>query len=179
MVRLIIAAAVVAVAATFAWTAAAGGPPGPVQDRVYGGGSLPAGTCTSGPDVFCSQISREYSVFAIANPQGSGAYGTITFGTPDSGQTSLTVRVNCLAVSGNTAVVAGIVTSYIDPTFVGYTFRLFVRDLGTPGSFTRDGVSANFFDDSAQPAACSDVGTDGFGAGYFALAHGDFTVEDR
>jgi hypothetical protein len=129
--------------------------------------------------VFCSQVSREYSVFAIANPLGGGAYGTITFGNPDSGLTTLTVRVNCLAVSGHTAVVAGIVTSNINPTFVGFTFRLFVQDVGTPGSFARDGVSANFFDDSVQPAACGDVGTDGFGAGYFALAHGDFTVEDR
>jgi hypothetical protein len=43
---------VVALAAMFAWTAAAGSPPGPAQDRVYGGGFVPAGSCTSGPDVF-------------------------------------------------------------------------------------------------------------------------------
>src|SRR4029450_9836432 len=47
--------------------------------------------------------------------RGGGAEGAIVFVIPDAGETILTVRVTCLAVSGDAAVVVGIVTSYVDP----------------------------------------------------------------
>jgi hypothetical protein len=160
-----------ALAATvFAWPAAGGSPPGPAQDRVYGGGAVTPGSCTDGGTPFCSGASRDMSVLAVSSPGGGGAYGTIRFRTA-------TVRVTCLAVSGNVAEIGGVVTDASDPTTVGDEFRLFVRDGGGPQSGA-DGISPSFFD-TPGPATCGDLDSDALGSGYFTLAQGDLVVENR
>jgi hypothetical protein len=129
------------------------------------------GSCTVGATPFCSPASRDFSVLAVSNPGGGGAYGTVR-------TAQVTVRVTCLAVSGTIAEVGGIVTdSPANPSVVGDLFRAFVRDGGGAGSGS-DGVGPFFFDEPAQ-ATCSDVGSDALGSGYFALTHGDIAVEDR
>lgn len=169
MSKPIAAAGIAAVAAMFAWTANAGSPPGPAQDRVYGGGFVPAGACTSGPDVFCTQGDREFSVLAVSSPGGGGAYGTVNFKT-------FTARVTCLAVNGNSAEIGGVVS---DGPNAGDAYRLFVRDNGAPGSATPDEVSANFIDLPPVQATCNDLDSNALGSGYFTLAHGDLVVDDR
>jgi hypothetical protein len=171
--------AVALMASVAAWPAQAGGPPGPAQDRVYGSSWVPAGSCTSGADVFCTQRDRELNILAVSSPTGGGAYGTVTFGAPDTGVTIGSARVTCLAVHGTTAVVSGVVTDYIDPAVVGFAYRVFIRDTGTPGSLERDGISANFFDDSVDPETCDTLDTGALGSGYFVVTHGDFAVEDH
>ena len=171
MMRSIAAGGVVLVAAMFAWTATAGGPPGPAQDRVYGGGFVPAGACTDGSSTFCTLGDREFSVLAVSNPDGGGAYGTVTFAN------SL-VRVTCLAVHGNTAVIGGVVLENANPAFVGGAYTLFVRDSGTPGASARDGISVNFFDLPPVAPSC-DVAPDGFGYGYLSVSRGDLAVVNR
>jgi hypothetical protein len=164
------AAGVAAVAAMFAWTASAGSPPGPAQDRAFGGGSVTPGSCTDGASPFCSPASRDVSMLAVSAPQGGGAYGTVTFKT-------FTARVTCLAVAGNEAEIGGVVVEAADPALVGDEYRVFVRDGGGPGS-AADGISPNFLDPPGA-ATCSDLGSDALGVGYFTLAHGDVVVEDR
>jgi len=165
-----------AVAAAFAWSAGAGSPPGPAQDRVYGGGALPA-SCTDGNPSFCG-AAREFSVLAVSNPVGGGAYGTVSFGFPGLGRFT-TARVTCLAVHGAIAEIGGVITGSDDPSVVGGPYQLFVRDSGTPGTANRDGVSPNLIDVATAPqATCGDVDTNVFGSGSVTLQSGDVVVED-
>ena len=152
---------------------------GPVQNRVYGGGRIPVGTCSDGPSQFCTQVTREFSLFAVSSPQGGGAYGTVTFGNVEHGGPVYAVRVTCLAVSGNLAEIGGVVVDSADPTAIGGAFRVFVRDSGTPGSAARDGVSPLFPEAPPAQATCGDLSTGALGSGYFALASGDVVVEGR
>lgn len=152
---------------------------GPTQDRVYGGGRIPVGSCTDGSTTFCSGVTREFSILAISDPQGGGAYGTVTFGNVEHGGPVYTVRVTCLAVSGALAEIAGVVVNSADSTQIGGPFQVFVRDSGLTGAAGRDGVSPLFVDQSPAKPTCGDLSGDAFGYGYFPLAYGDVTVEDR
>jgi hypothetical protein len=153
---------------------------GPTQDRVYGGGRIPVGSCTDGSTSFCSGVTREYSIFAVSDPQGGGdAYGTVTVGNVEFGGPVYSVRVTCLAVSGTIAEIGGIVLTSADANAVGGAFRVFVRDSGTPGAAARDGISPLFVDAPQVKPTCGDLSSNAFGNGYFPLAYGDVAVEDR
>ena len=152
---------------------------GPTQDRVYGGGRIPVGTCSDGSSTFCSGVTREFSILAVSDPQGGGAYGTVTFGNLEHGGTVYTVRVTCLAVSGVLAEIGGVVVDSADPTQIGGPFRVFVRDSGLPGAEDRDGVSPLFVDPPPAKPSCDDLSSDAFANGYFPLAYGDVAVQDR
>jgi hypothetical protein len=160
-------------------TAASGSGNGPVQARVYGGGRIPVGSCTDGPAQFCSGVTREFSVLAISDPQEDVTYGTLTFGSTEHGGPLYLVHVTCLAVGGSLAEIGGIVVDSADPTQVGDTLHLFIRDSGAPGASSRDGVSPLFVDPPQGKPTCRDLSSDAFGNGYFALAYGDVTVESR
>lgn len=162
-------------------TLAFGGPTsnGPTQDRVYGGGRIPVGSCTDGSSPFCSGVTREFSILAASDPQGGGAYGTVTVGNVEHGGPVYAVRVTCLAVSGALAEIGGVVVNSADPTQIGGPFQVFVRDSGAPGSANRDGVSPLFVDLPPAKATCDDLSSDAFGNGYFTVAYGDVAVEDR
>ena len=168
-----------AVAAPFA-IAGPGPSNGPPQDRVYGGGTIPVGSCTDGSTPFCTGVTREFSMLAVSDPRGQGAYGTITFGNPEVAHgVNLVVRVKCLAVRGNVAEVGGVIVQALDPTAVGGQMELFIRDSGQPGAVARDGVSPIFLPPTFDEANCRNVSSDAFGAGYFTLTYGDVAVEDR
>jgi hypothetical protein len=173
---------VVALASLVAGVAFAFGGPfsnGPTQDRVYGGGRVPVGSCSDGSTSFCSGVTREYSIFAVSDPQGGGAYGTVTIGNVEFGGPVYSVRVTCLAVSGILAEIGGIVVNSADTTQIGDAFRLFVRDSGSPGAAARDGISPLFIDSAPVKPTCGELSSDAFGNGYFMLAYGDVAVEDR
>jgi len=176
----LVAAALIAVAAVMVSAATAGSNSGsgPAQTRVYGGGRVPVGSCTDGSTQFCAGVTREYSIFAVSDPQEDVTYGTVTIGNVEHGGPVYDVRVRCLAVSGNQAEIGGIVTYSADPTEIGDTLHLFVRDSGEPGAAARDGVSPLFIDPPRGKPTCTDLSTDGFGYGYFALAYGDFAVQN-
>lgn len=180
MKKWLLVAALGAVVAT-AGLATAGSPPGPAQDRVYGGGSFAGGgTCSDGATPFCPALSREFSILAEANPDGKGAYGSFRYGVPQAGQTLVVGRVTCLTVRGNDAIAGGVIVEHPDPAFVGGSFAMLFRDLADAGSSTRDRVSAGFVDfPSAPPADCSQLDSNAFDSGYFALTTGDVAVEDR
>ena len=177
-VGFLLAVAVVAVAAIVVSVAVAGSSSnGPPQTRIYGGGNVPIGNCTDGAFTFCTQITREYSINAVRDPNENVTYGTITVGSPDRGGVLFAVRVTCIALSGNVAEVGGVIVQSLSPSLVGGSFALFVRDSGLPGTVSRDGVSANF---NALPPAkptCSDVSSDAFGSGLFSLTYGDIAIE--
>lgn len=152
---------------------------GPAQDRVFGGGRVPVGSCTDGSTSFCSGVTREYSIFAASDPQGGGAYGTVTVGNVEFGGPVYSVRVTCLAVRGDVAEIGGIVLNSGDPDAIGGAFRVFVRDSGSPGAAARDGVSPLFVDAPPAKPTCGDLSSNAFGNGYFSLAYGDIAVQDR
>jgi hypothetical protein len=176
---LVIGLAVGALAAAgIAWSSGVIGG-GPTQDRVYGGGRIPVGSCTDGSSTFCSGVTREFSILAVSDPQGGGAYGTVTFGNVEHGGPVYAVRVTCLAVSGTLAEIGGVVVDSADPTQIGGPFQVFVRDSGTPGAEDRDGVSPLFVDMPPAKPTCGDLSSNAFGNGYFPLAYGDVAVHDR
>jgi hypothetical protein len=168
--RLIAFAALVlvalAVGATLALAASSAN--GPPQDRIYGGGLVTAGSCTDGSVPFCTPGDRNFSVLAVSSPHGGGAYGTVRTQT-------FTAQVTCLATSGNTAEIGGVITDGAD---VGDTLRVFVKDGGGPGT-SGDGISPYFIDPPSTPETCTDVGSNALGAGYFVVAHGDVAVENH
>jgi hypothetical protein len=177
----LVAAALLAVAAVVVSAAFAGSNSGtgPVQARVYGGGRIPVGSCTDGSTVFCSGVTREFSIFAVSDPNEDVTYGTVTVGNVEHGGPVYVVRVKCLAVDGNIAEIGGVVVDSAAVGQVGDTFHVFVRDSGEPGAAARDGFSPLFVDPPQGKPTCGDLSSDAFGYGYFALAFGDIAVEDR
>jgi len=171
------------VAAVLVSVAAAGSSSiGPPQLRVYGGGNIPVGSCTDGATPFCTQFTREFSLFAVHDPNENVTYGTLTFGDPeiDHGVRNI-ARVTCLAVSGNVAEGGAVITqSFTNPSQVGVPFQMFVRDSGQPGAVApRDGVSPVFGGSLGDKLTCSnsDVASDAFGTGYFTLTYGDMAIQ--
>jgi len=160
-------------------TAGSGSGNGPVQTRVYGGGRIPAGSCTDGSSQFCSPVSREFSILAVSDPQEDVTYGTVTLGNTEHGGPVFVMRVKCLAVAGNLAEIGGTVLDSADASQVGDTLHLFVRDSGQPGTAARDGVSPLFIDPPQGKPTCRDLSSGAFGYGYFPLAYGDVAVENR
>jgi len=152
---------------------------GPEQARVYGGGRIPVGSCTDGSTQFCSGVTREFSILAVSDPQENVTYGTVTIGNIEHGGPVYRVHVKCLAVADNVAEIGGIVVDSADPTQVGDTLRVFVRDSADPGSSARDGVSPLFVDPPQGRPTCRDLASNAFGYGYFTLAYGDVAVENR
>jgi hypothetical protein len=174
--------AAIAAAAVLVSVAAAGSSSnGPPQIRVYGGGNVPIYSCTDGATKFCTQVTREFSIFAVHDPNEDVTYGTITGGNPEKDQgINSVIRVTCIAVSGNVAELGGVVVQAPNnPASIGEPFWMFVRDSGQPGAVSRDGVSAAFFGSPGDPkATCHDASSDAFGVGFFTLKYGDIAVEN-
>jgi hypothetical protein len=152
---------------------------GPPQTRVYGGGNVPINSCTDGTSQFCTQVTREFSIFAVRDPNEQVTYGTITGGNPEVAHgINSVVRVTCLAVSGNVAEVGGVVVQAPNhPENIGNPYLLFVRDSGQPGTVARDGVSPVFTGPPPGKPTCSDVSSNAFGLGFFALTYGDIAIQ--
>jgi hypothetical protein len=177
----LIAAAFIAVAAVVVSVATAGSSSnGPPQIRVFGGGNIPIYSCTDG-NGFCTQVTREFSISAVYDPNEDVTYGTNIGGNPekDHGINSV-VRVTCLAVSGDVAEIGGvIVQDPNNPSYIGGPFQMFVRDSGQPGAVARDGVSPVFSSPPPGKATCSssDAASDAFGYGFFTLTYGDIAIQ--
>ena len=102
------AVAAAAIFAVAAGTGIAGGPKGPAEDAVYGGGRhAGGGACTDGSTPFCPPNSRELSIDAHASPSGRSASGRLLYGIPETGALLLDGDVACLEVAGNRAGVGG------------------------------------------------------------------------
>jgi hypothetical protein len=173
-VTVVLAAVLVSVAAA-GWSSN-----GPPQTRVYGGGNVPIGSCTDGATTFCTpRVTREFSVFAVHDPNEQITYGTITVGDPErDGGVNSVIRVTCLAVSGNVAEVGGVVVQSVDPSTIGYPYILFFRDSGQPGTVARDGFSPSFTGPPAGKPTCTDASSDAFGLGFFTLTYGDVAIQN-
>ena len=174
---LLFAAALIGVAAVLVPAALAGSSSnGPPQTRIYGGGNIPAGSCTDGANTFCTQGVREFSILAIHDPNDNVTYGTITIAR---GAFTEVIRVTCLAVSGNVAEVGGVVVQANGGAGIGLPYVLFVRDSGQPGTVSRDGLSPSFVT-AATPGkpSCNDVSSDGFGSGFLSLTYGDIAIQN-
>lgn len=177
---LLFTAGLIAVAAVVVPAAVAGSSSnGPPQTRVYGGGNVPIESCTDGAVTFCTHVTREFSIFAVRDPNEQVTYGTITAGNPEVAHgINSVVRVTCLAVSGNVAEVGGVVVQAPNhPEQIGNPYLLFVRDSGQPGAVARDGLSPVFTGPPPGKPTCSDVSSDAFDAGFFTLTYGDFAIE--
>jgi len=160
-------------AATMVSVAAAGSSSnGPPQTRVYGGGNIPAGSCSDGVITFCTHGVREFSILAIHDPNEDVTYGTITIAR---GAFTEVVRVTCLAVNGNVAEVGGVVAQS-NGTAIGLPYELWVRDSGQPGTGSRDGVSPSFIPATPGKPSCNDS-SDAFGNGFFTLTYGDIAIQ--
>jgi hypothetical protein len=147
---------------------------GPPQTRVYGGGNVGPGHCTDGPQQFCSNALREFSLLAIRDPNEGVTYGTL------SGSNGTVIRVTCIAVSGNVAEVGGVMLQNPDPSLVGDPTWTFFRDSGPTGAVPRDGISPTFFDQPTVKPTCSssDAAGDAFGLGFFPLTNGDIAIQN-
>jgi hypothetical protein len=148
----------------------------PAQKLVFGGGRIPAGSCSDGSTSFCTSVTREFSIYAVSNPQDGGTYGNIITGNVEHGGVANVVRVTCLAASGDVAEIGGVILQAADSSTVGGSFRLFVRDSGQPGTVARDGVSPSFVDPPPAKPTCGDLATGAFGFGFMPLAYGDLVV---
>lgn len=160
-----------AAGASFAFADAGGGNE-PVQKLVFGGGRIPAGSCTDGPTSSCTAVTREFSVYAVSSPQDGGTRGAIIAGDSRHRGSPDVVRVTCFAVSGNTAEIGGVIMQAADRSTLGGSFRLFVRDSGQPGA------SPSFVDPPSAQAACRDVTSGAFGYGYMSFTDGGLVVRD-
>jgi hypothetical protein len=151
----------------------------PAQDRAFGGGRTFGNSCTDGSTQYCSSATREFSFLAVADGEGDGAHGTLTYGTLDFGGPIYVVRVGCLAVEGNVAEIGGTIVSSAElPSQVGDAFHMLVRDSGEPGSTVRDGVSQLFVDGPQSTPTCGDLLDEASEYGFFTVAAGDVAVEN-
>ena len=172
---LLLAAALIAVAAVLVPAAVAGSSSnGPPQTRVFGGGNIPAGSCSDGASTFCTAGLREFSILAIHDPNEDVTYGTLTIAR---GAFTEVVRVTCLAVSGNVAEVGGVVVQANGGATLGVPYNVFLRDSGQPGAAARDGLSPSFAGAPGTKPTCNDLSTDAFGAGFLTLANGDIAIQ--
>jgi hypothetical protein len=170
-VAVVVAAALVSVAVA---GSTSNGPP---QTRVYGGGNIPINSCTDGAATFCTGVTREFSILAIHDPNEDVTYGTITFGNPEIAQgVNNVVRVTCLVVSGSVADVGGVIVQSLDPSTIGGSFELFLRDSGQPGTVSRDGVSPIAPGPPAK-TNCRGVSSDAYAPGFFTLTYGDIAIQ--
>jgi hypothetical protein len=138
------------------------------QDRAYGGGT------------YTPSNTRNFAIDAHA--VGAAAYGNVEYATP---ATLREEEVTCLTVSGNKAILGGVITEATDPTFVGLLWLWVVQDNGSPISGTPD--TAPFQDlapagDPSWPAGfpqvCPslDVSINLVGNVFFPLIGGDIVV---
>jgi hypothetical protein len=167
------AMAAVAVATSFG----AGATPGP-RDAVWGGGHFHA-------VIGASEFDRDFSVNA-----GQGRFGSVDNGSFIYGLNS-TIDLappSCINVQGNEAVIAGV--SHAG----GVAYAWYAKDNGTPGSATRDEVSAVLLLEQSDveklsnfPAVCPTptefrTNTEVFGVfgavPIFSLPYGDVVVRD-
>jgi hypothetical protein len=118
-------------------------------------------------------------MLAVSDPNEDVTYGTVTIGNVEHGGPVYVMHVTCLAVVGNVAEIGGIVVDSADPTEIGDTLHLFVRNSGQPGAAARDGVSPLFIDPPQGKPTCHDLSSDAFGNGFFTLAYGDVAIENR
>lgn len=87
-------------------------------------------------------LPRDFSVSVERGPFGGGD-GSFVYGR-NGVRTILDDETSCLRVLGNHAVVAGVADTVVvgDTTYAGLPFVWYAVDNGTPGSATRDAVTA-------------------------------------
>jgi hypothetical protein len=109
------------------------------QVRIYGGGEFGPG-CFTGDTGLCFPDKRSLAVDAHVDGNGNGAaYGSLEYGSP--GKTDTLVRITCVNVNGNSAILGGIVTESWNPAFVGLAVIYYVVDNGSVDSATPDQAS--------------------------------------
>jgi hypothetical protein len=148
------------------------------QDRVWGGGHIPAGCAINNPDA-CIPIGRNFAVDAHAEADGSEAVGN------SSSNAATSRTVTCEQVSGNAAVVGGVITA--GPT-TGAGYAQYFVDRGTTSPTTPQHDLASLIitealDDPTWPIGfpfvCPPaVGTSTLPALYIEMDYGDITVQD-
>jgi hypothetical protein len=142
---------------------------------VFGGGHIGPGCSTTN---FCPTLPRDFSLVGRLGRHGTNALGEIVYGRNGSGNpTQFVVDVRCVAVSGNRAVLGGVIRTN------GGGFAIWVIDNGVPGSSVLDQASyaqADELGSSIWPAGfphrCPSPEGDAFGGGFFGIANGDVTV---
>lgn len=112
---------------------------------VVGGLHRSLGDCfflLDGTPTFCSGVAVDYNV--DVHGLGSGpAIGTLLYGE-NGGTRAGRVRITCMTVVGNRAVIGGFITAdTTHPEFVGDELEFYVIDNGGPGNAPLDKMSAN------------------------------------
>jgi hypothetical protein len=103
------------------------------------GGGMPGGPAIWGGGHATPLGDRDFSI-AANHGRGTFLYGVYGLGTPVVGG-----NVTCLNVSGNYAVIGGIIReAHYAPDFIGTPFLWYAVDNGGPSSSTRDQISASY-----------------------------------
>src|SRR5919197_2029925 len=116
------------------------------QDRVYGGGHISPGCFTNSS--LCIEAPRNFAVDGHAQGDGTEATGNSTYGAP--GGFEAYRSVTCVRVSGNHAVVGGIIESGTN-TDPGYWYVQYYVDRGGPAIGDRDLLSPPWNDVAGTP----------------------------
>jgi hypothetical protein len=149
------------------------------QDRLWGGGYVAPGTCSTNVPDFCPPAPRHFAFDAHAEGDGSGAVGNSSF----NNQTSRTVT--CLRVDGDTATVGGVVVEGTLGNPGDYYLQHFVdRGTSSPAS-QRDLASGHYTGPPSAdwpegfPYVCPPADeTTSVPPVYLEMAGGDITVQD-
>ena len=152
------------------------------QDRLWGGGYVAPGTCSTNFPDFCPPGARHFGVDAHAEGDGSGAVGNFSHNNGTS------TTVTCLRVDGDTATLGGVIleTAPGAPFNSGDYFLQYYVDRGTSAPASqRDLSSAVYFSPPthAWPEGFPDVcppadETSGFPPVYLEMTGGDINVQD-
>jgi hypothetical protein len=152
-------------------------------NAVVGGGHWDMGACftfSDGTQSFCAGSSRNFSLDAHGIAPEGVAVGTFRIGgAGDSGFSR--VRITCMNVVGNSAVLGGYVVASSSPAIVGLPAFVYVIDNGGPGdSAVADKVSPLAVLDASEPVPagfprkCGAPGSPFFG--FTDLLAGDVSI---
>ncbi len=152
----------------------------PRGKSVWGGGRY---SLECGSPLPACPVPRDFSLDAHGGARGLGATGSFSWGSPQIGPL-IEGRVTCLHVDEDSAKwsIAGGFIDHVNPSFDGWGFFFYTRDLGRAGSATRDLVKLFLFDPSQSPGIpagfpfrCPSLGEVPLGA-RAVLDAGDITI---
>jgi hypothetical protein len=175
-----IAMVAVLLGAGAAWSSVSSGAAGGAT-AVVGGMHRSIGDCFYLPDgtlTFCSGVNVDMSL-DVHGPGAGPATGTFLAGTNGSTFSS-SVRITCMTVVGNRAVVGGFITEDTSrPDVVGDEQLFYVIDNGGPGNAPLDKMSAReiYSPDQFTPGFPTNCGSpDATTGGYTDVRYGDVSI---
>jgi len=124
---------------------------GPSDDPFVAGGGRFGPGCFDVNTSFCFANPRDLSVDAHLEKKGTKVTGILHYGN-NAGVLRNRVDVTCVSIVGNRAAVGGIIRDSASTETIEYGAVMFLQDLGSPGTSTRDRSSPFFFDVLTSPS---------------------------